>query len=467
MVTSGRGYKDPLLMLLVILISAGLIEAADDVAFSRPLRCFFADLHSHTSYSDGVMLPADAFRHARKVAKIDVFALTDHMGSLDEKEWTDTLRQGKRANESGQFVTLPGIEWTQKYGHACILGATTKDWPKNIAGLYKAAADRGAVLKINHPGDGTGCFDGLSYSPIGDRAVKLMEVRNPDEEKAYLRALRLGWHLAPDGSTDAHRNNWGNRGHWTVIQAPALTQKTIWEALKARHCYSTSDRNCRLFFKINDMAVMGDILVAMLVSQIRIKVLVNDPDASDQTDRIELFEDGTIIQSERPLTSVVAWETTCSPPAGNHYYFVKVIQVDGNTMWSAPIWLTKINQSRDSLADSASHPKPPSNSPSQPLLPPRQKIPSIESALPDGKYQVWEWHVLGKNPFKLWLHQGGLVGRSPELPSNPKFTWSRSEKTITVRWPQGWVDTMILEPGGRSLSGRNESGTRITAKLIE
>ena len=39
---------------------------------------FFGNLHSHTSYSDGVLTPTDAFIVARDAADMDFLAVTDH-----------------------------------------------------------------------------------------------------------------------------------------------------------------------------------------------------------------------------------------------------------------------------------------------------------------------------------------------------------------------------------------------------
>ena len=71
-------------------------------------------------------------------------------------------------------------------------------------GFYQAAAGAGVVVKINHPGPGTNVFNALAYSAVGDQAVELMEVRRTQEQEAYVRALKLGWHLAPDGAYDTH-----------------------------------------------------------------------------------------------------------------------------------------------------------------------------------------------------------------------------------------------------------------------
>jgi len=84
------------------------------VTAKNPLMVFFADLHSHTSYSDGALTPAIAHQYARDVAKLDVFSLTDHLESLDEQEWLDTREVAWDANEDGKFVVIPGLEWTKQ-----------------------------------------------------------------------------------------------------------------------------------------------------------------------------------------------------------------------------------------------------------------------------------------------------------------------------------------------------------------
>jgi len=42
------------------------------------LRVFCGNLHSHTGYSDGSGTPAEAYEHARDVARLDFLAVTEH-----------------------------------------------------------------------------------------------------------------------------------------------------------------------------------------------------------------------------------------------------------------------------------------------------------------------------------------------------------------------------------------------------
>lgn len=314
------------------------VAATVAVNVSNPLRIWFGDLHSHTSYSDGTYLPRDAYSYAREVAKLDVFCLTDHLESLDANEWLDTREVAWKANELGKFVALVGLEWTKEWGHLCIYDPPTFRWPTDPEEFYRAAAQAGVVLKFNHPGDGTKSHAGLAYSETGDRVVQLMEVRNVVEEQAFRRALRLGWHLAPEGSTDTHGPNWGNLRTWTAILAPGLSLRNILDALANRRCYSTGDRTCRLDFTVNGLS-MGTVH-AVPAQTAKVRLALADPDEAETAATVELFLDDALAQTVELKQSGTTHETELTPPPGSHYIWAKVKQPDGNTLWSAPIWIT-------------------------------------------------------------------------------------------------------------------------------
>ena len=322
---------------LLVVTNNKRLRASVPVTVNNPLRVFFSDLHSHTGYSDGTLTPAIAHAYARDAAELNVFSLTDHLESVDETEWTDTREVVWDANEDGKFVVIPGLEWTKKWGHLNIFDPKTRHWPNNAEAFYQRIADADVVAKFNHPGDGTKSHSGLAYSAIGDKAVQMMEVRQPAEEQAFIRALDNGWHLAPEGSSDTHSANWGNVRSWTGILAPGLSKRCIWDAMKRRHVYSTLDRNCQLSFTVNG-AIMGDI-VPRPATMVEVVVKVENPDRTDKIAKIELFENGKVAQVDEPGASSRQWRTTRSPEPGKYYYFVKVTQADGNLLWSAPVWV--------------------------------------------------------------------------------------------------------------------------------
>jgi hypothetical protein len=150
--------------------------------------------------------------------------------------------------------------------------------------------------------------------------------------------LKLGWHLAPDGGDDTHSANWGNVRSWSGIWAPGLSRRNIWAALKARHVFSSLDRNCQLWFSVNG-AMMGDV-VAAPVKRVKMLVRVEDPDPGDTVAKIELFEDGEAVETKESNRGSDPWEFEWPAKPGPHFYFTKVTQADTNLLWSAPIWIT-------------------------------------------------------------------------------------------------------------------------------
>ncbi len=69
-------------------------------------------------------------------------------------------------------------------------------------------------------------------------------------------------------------------------------------------------------------------------------VRVGDPDKGDLIAKIELFEDGEVVDTEEPNQESWCWNLIRAPEPGKHYYFAKVTQADGIMLWSAPIWVT-------------------------------------------------------------------------------------------------------------------------------
>ncbi len=317
--------------------------ASVQVVILNGLQCYFGDLHSHTMYSDGVLFPQDAYAYARDVARLDFFCLTDHLELVDPVEWADTREQALKANDCGRFVAFYGLEWTKREGHACLYDPPSTRWPSDVTGLYQTASDASVLCKFNHPNyPSSEVFNEFEYSEAADAVFQMVEVRGDAGEAAFTRMLDLGWHIAPEGSDDTHSANWGDCGTWTAVLAPGLCRLNILDALRNRHCYSTGDRNCRLYFWIN-AAVMGDI-VNEPVEHIAVTVYVADPDPGDATARIELFEDGNIIRTDEPNAPTRRWETSVAATPGKHYYFVKITQADGNRLWSAPIWVSAKSQ---------------------------------------------------------------------------------------------------------------------------
>lgn len=314
------------------------------VVVTNPYQFYWGDLHAHTSYSDGAWLPEEAYKFARDKASLDFFAVTDHSPLLTFEEYDDTIAQAERFNEPGRFVTLWGIECTEGFGHLNVYMNRIPRLTWNIDDLYRTIGETGLLGHFNHPRpqdpnqtQGRTDFFEFHYVPGADRSMALTELRKPVEEAAYIAMLDAGWHVGAAGCQDNHQPRWGTGSTWTVALAKELTREAILDALWSRRVYSAGDRNLRLTFTLDgeDMGAQ----IARRAGELSCMVMVDDPDADQVIDQIDLFVDGRIAHTARPGLAKYAWGLPLEFPKGRHYCFVRVMQPGERVSWSSPIWV--------------------------------------------------------------------------------------------------------------------------------
>ena len=302
---------------------------------------FVGNLHSHTSYSDGVGTPAQAYAHARDTAGIDFLAVTDHHNMLSELEYADVLFQADEYCEDGVFVAIAGQEWSGcdtvpgPPDHVVVLGAdyvfTTPEY--DLAGFYDELFESGAIGILAHPAPGS--FDRLAYSAVGDLRIHAVEVRHDVYQPQFITLLDNGWRLGADGSQDNHDATWGDGPRWTVALACSLTREDIFDAVTSHRTYATLDRNLELTFRAHG-SWMGEEIEHE--DNILLSIDVTDPDAGDNIELIELYQNGLVVNWVTPDSNQCSWRPEVTPPAGDNYYFVKVHEGSDEKAWSAPIW---------------------------------------------------------------------------------------------------------------------------------
>jgi hypothetical protein len=298
---------------------------------------YVGNLHSHTSYSDGVETPAVAFEYARDSAEVHFLAVSDHQKDLTDSEYTDIRLQADLYTENHVFVGIAAQEWTEVlFSHLTIFDAdhifTTPRWQYDS--LYSELALSGCTANFNHPYPGS--FDDYTYSPVGDQGINAVEVRNDLEHAMYVEILNKGWHVGADGSQDNHHANWGNGNFWTVALACSLTREEILSASRNHRIYSTWDRNLQLAFKAEDHW-MGDSFAH--VDNITFSISVDYSDAGHFLELIELYQNGDRVDFLRVDAYSCVWSPEITPTNGENNYFVKVTQYNNDRAWSSPIWI--------------------------------------------------------------------------------------------------------------------------------
>ncbi len=308
---------------------------------------YFGNLHSHTSYSDGVGTPSQAFAHARDVAGIDFLAVTDHSGvdtswGLSEGEFADILLQANAYTQDDVFIAIAGQEWTSPgtitggLNHINVFEADhIFTAPLNdLDSFFSELLISGSTANLNHPRDFS--LNNFAYFPIGDSGINAVEVRNGEEEIKYIKLLNNGWYVGVDGSQDNHTATWGDGPYWTAVLAPNLTKMHILDAMRNHRTYSTFDRNLELAFRAEGHW-MGESFSH--VDNLLFEISVNDPDVGDNPGKIELYQNGMLINTAIVDSVSYTWTPVITPPNGKNHYFIKINPPDSQKVWSSPIWV--------------------------------------------------------------------------------------------------------------------------------
>lgn len=362
---------------------------------SQTLNYYYGNLHSHSGYSDGnkdssstgVSKPSGCYSYAKLSQNFDFLGISDHNHyssnnnpGMIRTSYALGLSQAAAAN-TGTFLCLYGMEWgvsSAGDGHVIIYGFNQLiGWETSVPGLtgpnydiYNAKNDyNGLFTKVKnnpnafcylaHP-DQSGIdyndIYGSSYNVAYDSAIVGSVFRNglafslvtnyseypaTDYSWYYKRLLSRGYHIGITYDQDNHNLTFGrNNGGRLVIMAPSLTEANLTYAMKNMHFYASEDWNCKLDFKINT-SIMGDSTSGIV--RPTINVVHNDVDG-ELADSIKVWSgvEGSGIYPA--ITNVVKFSNTLSftdnaQIAGtNKYYFIEVVQADGDRIISSPIW---------------------------------------------------------------------------------------------------------------------------------
>lgn len=353
---------------------------------------YFGNLHSHTSYSDGVQIPTDAYAFARANG-LDYLAVTDHNhagAGMSLPNYSLGLAQAASANDDGSFVAIYGQEWgLATNGHANIFEAPVLfGWDSgnydvfvaegDYAGLYSAVvANPPAAYPPNvlwcHPG--TSDFSNYLVTPEALACVHMMclvngpafstktdesDIGNTGYDDVYQGALLKGFHVSPTADQDNHNATWGMSSQSrTAVLANSKTKLDILTALGAGRNYATQDHNARVDVSADGHA-MGEAFSS--AEGIRIAVHLSDPDAGEAVSTVELYS-GVSNQSNATLIASSVgnadfqWRELRSFAEGTivHYY-LRIREADNQAIWTAPFYVTY--ETTVDVADQGTNPRP-------------------------------------------------------------------------------------------------------------
>ena len=336
--------------------------------------------------------PTDAYQYALNKG-LDFLMTSEHNHMYDGSDSTNASANpatAKNLYQSGLaaatsfnsshagFLGIYGMEWgvISNGGHMNIFNsnellgweynssnqliADTLTTKNDYAGLYTLMRQRGWIGQFNHPST-SGQFlvnsTPFGFTADGDQAMVACEVLNTSAfstnttetetsrstyEGACNKALEAGFHVAFTTDQDNHCANWGasytNRTGVLLPTGAAFNTANFIDALKARRIFASMDKTSQIVLTAN-----GHVMGERFTNSGTLTLVSNFASTSGRTaSTVVIYEgvpgrNGTVTQLSSTAT------TTITPAVGEHFYYAKITQDDGNILWSAPIWVTQSN----------------------------------------------------------------------------------------------------------------------------
>jgi len=343
-------------------------------AGGKTYHIYRGDLHRHTDISsdgagDGSLM--DLHRYALDAAALDYVMVGDHnMGQNNEYCWWRTQKANDLYSVPGSFLSMYGYERSVPYpnGHRNVIwverGHRTLPLPqpaipKQMAGdthrlyEYLRRTDGICTLHTSATGQGTDwaeqidgslepfveIFQGFHASYEAPRAPRIVDaesdiIHTSFKADGYVsHALEKGYRLGFQASSD----HISTHVSYACILAEEFSRKGLVDAMRKRHTYAATD-NIVLDVRVGAQGIMGD---EVRTSQPRLDVIVL---GTGPIDRVEVIRNGEVSHTERPKQDAAEsrfhWEDP-APRKGEtpSYYYVRVLQKDGQMAWASPIWV--------------------------------------------------------------------------------------------------------------------------------
>lgn len=338
-----------------------------DGQFGSP-RLLFGDLHRHSDLSachrwvEGSAF--DAYRHALTVGELDFFAVTDHAWHLATPDTlTEAHPLADAFNLPGHFTAMRAYEanFFDGDGHMVVLG---DDHPLAISQARTRAEllaelDPAHVVAVpHHPADPEHYYRWQGHDDAIGPVAEIYQPYRTSFEAVDAPAPTTPWRLAADRAIRpectlqaawraGHRlgviassDHLSTGGAFAAVWAERNTRDAILAALRRRHCYAATAKIELAFWA--DEHFMGDAAQVETGRTVSFRIRVR---GTARLRKVELLADGETVHVFKPAknkakTDRLKGALKRPAEAGEHYYYLRVIQADGNMAWSSPIWLT-------------------------------------------------------------------------------------------------------------------------------
>lgn len=346
-------------------------------------KIYWGDIHTHTMYSDGRGSPAETYEFGKRVSALDFCAVSDHDFILTDAMWDEIKQVTARYNQPGRYVTFLAFEWSGRtevggdhnvytseadmplircylsynYGNLRMYHGPNKG-AGHVEELFRTLGERFRnenLLVIPHFGGRRGNPEW--HNPRLQRSIEIFSDHRRSEDWAT-SFLKTGHRVGIMASTDNHAGNagYGIRGRQVVAGeegevfsrtspaergtalvaacAPSLTREAVFQALYHRRTYATTGSRIVLRFEVNGQPMGSEIR-----AQGPVRIMV-EAEGTAPIDRLRIVKQGQVIHSVSPGGRSARFEfTDSSGECRGKYYYVDLVQTDGEKAISSPVWV--------------------------------------------------------------------------------------------------------------------------------
>lgn len=314
-----------------------------------PYQHYWGDLHVQTKETVGTGTIREMFQFARDIAGLDIVSHQGNDFQITNEFWKDLNQATREYNEDGQFVAIPGFEWSGNTG----VGGDHNVWYRNEdQPLFRSSH----ALVSDHSDIGIDChtsgelftaissYDTVIAAHCGGRYADVTYAHDGKIEHsveihsswgtfewilndAFDKNYRVGIvansddHKCRPGACYPGASNFGAMGGLTCFLTKEVTRDAIFEAMRRRHHFATTGE--RLFMEVGaifngeavsfyrdpaefdsvphavDTAQMGDIVsVSSGGARLHLRVVSPSP-----VERIEIRDTRELLDIVRPYSA--------------------------------------------------------------------------------------------------------------------------------------------------------------------
>ncbi|MBW1803714.1 MAG: DUF3604 domain-containing protein [Deltaproteobacteria bacterium] len=273
-----------------LLAESNPIETLEEEELLHP---YWADFHGQSEETVGSNSIQDYFAFAHDYALIDIAGHQGNDFQISDDFWETINETTRKFYQPDSFVTFPGYEWsgnTPLGGDRNVFfrsegGQISRSCTDLLQEKHSAYANSPTVLELFEKlrGQMAGAF---AFAHVGGRYADIT-MHDPEIELAVEihsdwgtfewlleDALKLGYRIGICANSDGHKgrpgasypgaSKFGSLGGLTCVLAAKLERESIFDALKARHCYATTGNRSlvKVYVTMDNgqRAMMGDIV---------------------------------------------------------------------------------------------------------------------------------------------------------------------------------------------------------------